>query len=93
VVVPGNGVMVVCGSFNDGVEVLFCGQEEPMAEVAGGMLVAWMEDVSERHVVVEKNNGRCVRLECNVAMTSPPRARSFACSSPTPPQHGETDSL
>lgn len=40
------------------------------------MLVAWMEDVSERHVV-EKNNGRCVRLECNVAMTSPPRARSF----------------
>lgn len=48
VVVPGNGVMVVCGSFNDGVEVLFCGQEEPMAEVAGGMLVAWMRDVSER---------------------------------------------
>lgn len=40
VVVPGNGVMVVCGSFNDGVEVLFCGQEEPKAEVAC-LLLGW----------------------------------------------------
>jgi hypothetical protein len=34
VVVLGNGVMVVYGSFNDGVEVLFCGQEEPPVTVA-----------------------------------------------------------